>query len=109
MDEKGKIHYDDDGDTLSLDKAVENYRKSHPERISIKQSSGSGSVGSQAKEGSQKREVSTESTKIYHDEFQKLSKKEKTEFVNNGGVIEHDPDSLRRQIEAIVSNQAPDK
>ena len=82
--EGNKPTFNDDGDEIPLDKAIEKYRKTHPERVKITQNSGSGSSGSQQKE----QGTGTEAKKIKADEFYAMDKKAKDTFIKSGGQIE---------------------
>jgi hypothetical protein len=80
--DNNKVIFDDDGDEISLDKAVEKFKKSNPDRVKVSQNSGSGSSGN-----SSTSQQTTETKKIKADEFYKMDQKTKASFLKSGGEV----------------------
>jgi chromosome segregation ATPase len=75
--------YDDDGDEITMDKAVEKYRKTHPERVKISQSSGAGSSST----SSSGQSGSKDKNKMSSKDFSGLNRKDRDAFVLGGGQV----------------------
>jgi hypothetical protein len=91
VDDKGKAHFDSDGDEISIDKALENFRKANPDRIKIKQKDGAGThantnSGAEGSEGSGEKKA-----KMSYDDFYKLDRKAKDKYILEGGKVELAP------------------
>jgi hypothetical protein len=91
-DDKGKVTYDDGDDEISLDKAVEKFKKNNPDRIKIKQKDG---AGTHANTSSGADGTTEEKKKISYDDFYKMNRKEKDEYVLSGGKVELAPTPSR--------------
>jgi hypothetical protein len=86
LSENGKTVFDDDGEEIGIDKAVEKFKKNNPDRISVKQKDGGGTTGKKDS-GADGSTSGNEKKKMSDEDFYKLDRKAKDEFVLSGGKV----------------------
>lgn len=83
VSDTGKTIFDDDGEEVSLDKAVEKFIKNNPDRIKVSQKNGAGSQGNK-ESGAHKN---TETKEVKSEDFYNMSQKDREAYIKTGGKI----------------------